>query len=77
VADGVPFHALPIEEVASNVESALFSVGAARSLVTGLSPFRSGVEMLLVGALAAIAAYLIGAFASAFTDTNTGLASIP
>jgi vacuolar iron transporter family protein len=47
---------------------ALFSVGAARSLITGLSPFRSGSEMLLVGSLAAIAAYLIGAFASAVTD---------
>jgi VIT1/CCC1 family predicted Fe2+/Mn2+ transporter len=55
----------------------LFLVGAARSFVTGLSPFRSGVEMLLVGALAAIAAYLIGAFASSFTDANTGFASIP
>jgi VIT1/CCC1 family predicted Fe2+/Mn2+ transporter len=55
----------------------LFLVGAARSFVTGLSPFRSGVEMLLVGALAAIAAYLIGAFASSFTHANTGFASIP
>jgi hypothetical protein len=33
--------------------------------------------MLLVGALAAIAAYLIGAVASAFTDTNSSFASIP
>ena len=49
----------------------LFSVGAARSFVTGLSPFRSGLEMLLVGALAAVAAYLIGAFASLFTDGNS------
>jgi VIT1/CCC1 family predicted Fe2+/Mn2+ transporter len=55
----------------------LFSVGAARSFFTGLSPFRSGVEMLLVGALAAIAAYLIGAIASAFIDTDTTFASIP
>ena len=38
----------------------LFSVGAARSFVTGLSPFRSGLELLLVGALAAVTAYLIG-----------------
>ena len=28
--------------------------------------------MLLVGALAAVAAYLIGAFASLFTDGNSG-----
>ena len=50
----------------------MFSVGAARWFVTGLSPFRSGLEMLLVGALAAVAAYLIGAFASLFTDGNSG-----
>jgi VIT1/CCC1 family predicted Fe2+/Mn2+ transporter len=50
----------------------LFSVGAARSFVTGLSPLRSGLEMLLIGALAAVAAYLIGAFASLFTETDLG-----
>jgi VIT1/CCC1 family predicted Fe2+/Mn2+ transporter len=50
--------------------AALFLVGAARSLVTGLSAFRSGLEMLLVGSLAALAAYLIGAFASAVTDVD-------
>jgi VIT1/CCC1 family predicted Fe2+/Mn2+ transporter len=50
----------------------LFSVGAARSFVTGLSPLRSGLEMLLIGALAAVAAYLIGAFASLFTHTDPG-----
>ncbi len=50
----------------------LFAVGAARSFFTGLSPLRSGLEMLLVGALAAVAAYLIGAFASLFTDTDLG-----
>jgi VIT1/CCC1 family predicted Fe2+/Mn2+ transporter len=55
----------------------LFSVGAARSFVTGLSPFRSGLEMLLVGALAAVAAYLIGAFASLFTDGNPSSSRIP
>ena len=55
----------------------LFSVGAARSFVTGLSPFRSGLEMLLVGALAAVAAYLIGAFASLFTDGNSSSSGTP
>ena len=50
----------------------LFSVGAARSFMTGLSPLRSGLEMLLIGALAAVAAYLIGAFASLFTETDLG-----
>jgi vacuolar iron transporter family protein len=47
---------------------ALFAVGAARSLVTGLGWFRSGAEMLLVGSLAALAAYLIGGLAAAVTD---------
>jgi vacuolar iron transporter family protein len=47
---------------------ALFGVGAARSLVTRLGWFRSGVEMLLVGSLAALAAYFIGALAASVTD---------
>jgi len=55
----------------------LFSVGAARSFVTGLSPFRSGLEILLVGALAAVAAYLIGAFASLFTEGNSSSSGTP
>jgi vacuolar iron transporter family protein len=55
----------------------LFSVGAARSFVTGLSPLRSGLEMLLIGALAAVAAYLIGAFASLFTETDLGSSHTP
>jgi vacuolar iron transporter family protein len=46
---------------------ALFGVGAARSLVTRLGWFRSGVEMLLVGSLAALAAYFIGALAAGLT----------
>lgn len=56
---------------------ALFFVGAARSLVTGLSAFRSGLEMLVVGSLAAIAAYLIGALASAVTDVDQSSAGLP
>jgi VIT1/CCC1 family predicted Fe2+/Mn2+ transporter len=65
---------LPLSSDASFVAAlaltgcALFGVGAARSLVTGLGWFRSGVEMLLVGSLAAVAAYLIGALAAAITD---------
>jgi VIT1/CCC1 family predicted Fe2+/Mn2+ transporter len=55
----------------------LFSVGAARSFVTGLSPLRSGLEMLLIGALAAVAAYLIGAFASQFTRPDLGSSHTP
>lgn len=40
---------------------ALFGLGAARVLVTHLNPFKSGVEMLLVGGLAAGVAYAVGA----------------
>jgi VIT1/CCC1 family predicted Fe2+/Mn2+ transporter len=39
---------------------ALFGLGAAKVLVTRLNPVRSGVEMLLVGGLAAVVAYIIG-----------------
>lgn len=46
----------------------LFAVGAARAFVTGLGVFRSGLEMLVVGSLAALAAYLIGAFVAGLTD---------
>ena len=41
--------------------AALFAVGASRSLVTRRGYLRSGGEMLLVGALAAVVAYAIGA----------------
>jgi VIT1/CCC1 family predicted Fe2+/Mn2+ transporter len=40
---------------------ALFGVGASRSFVTRRSVFRSGGEMLLVGSLAALVAFAIGA----------------
>ena len=49
--------------------STLFAVGASRSLVTHLGWVRSGLEMLLIGALAAAVAYSIGALASTLTDT--------
>lgn len=39
---------------------ALFGLGAAKVLVTQLGAFRSGVEMLLVGGLAAGVAYIVG-----------------
>ncbi len=39
---------------------ALFALGAAKTLVTGLKPIRSGFEMLVVGGLAAGVAYVIG-----------------
>jgi VIT1/CCC1 family predicted Fe2+/Mn2+ transporter len=40
---------------------ALFGLGAAKVLVTQLNPWRSGLEMLLVGGLAAGVAYVVGA----------------
>lgn len=46
----------------------LFAVGAARAWVTGLSAFRSGLEMLAVGSFAALAAYLIGGFVAGLTS---------
>jgi VIT1/CCC1 family predicted Fe2+/Mn2+ transporter len=56
VAPGIPF---PVSVVLSAL--ALFGLGAARVLVTHLNPFRSGIEMLLVGGLAAVVAYAVGA----------------
>ncbi len=40
---------------------ALFGLGAAKVLVTGQKPLRNGIEMLLVGGLAAAVAYGVGA----------------
>jgi len=40
----------------------LFIVGASRSYVTAVSWFRGGIEMLLVGSVAATAAYFVGKF---------------
>jgi vacuolar iron transporter family protein len=41
---------------------ALMGLGAAKTFVTGQSALRGGIEMLLVGGLAASVAYLVGAF---------------
>jgi VIT1/CCC1 family predicted Fe2+/Mn2+ transporter len=49
--------------------STLFAVGASRAVVTRLGWVRSGLEMLLVGAVAAVVAYSIGALASTLTGT--------
>ena len=57
---------LPIDSEASFAISALlsaaalFGLGAAKVLITGRSWFRSGLEMLAVGGLAAGVAYLVG-----------------
>jgi len=48
--------------------SSLFLVGASRSLVRDRPFLRSGVEMLLIGSLAAGIAYGIGAIAADLTD---------
>ena len=46
--------------------AALFGVGAARTFVTRRGLIRSGIEMLLVGSLAAVVAFGVGAFAASF-----------
>ena len=45
----------------------LFAVGSARSLVTRVPWWRSGLEMLLVGSAAAAVAYGVGAFVEGIT----------
>jgi VIT1/CCC1 family predicted Fe2+/Mn2+ transporter len=45
----------------------LFAVGAARSIVTRLEWWRSGLEMLLLGSTAAAVAYGVGSFVAAIT----------
>ena len=54
-----PEMAFPISVILSGL--ALFGLGVARVLVTHQKPLRSGLEMLLVGGLAAIVAYVVGA----------------
>ena len=51
--------AFPIAIILSGM--ALFGLGAAKVLVTKLNPIRSGLEMLIVGGVAAGVAYLVGA----------------
>jgi VIT1/CCC1 family predicted Fe2+/Mn2+ transporter len=51
--------AFPVSILLSGL--ALFGLGAAKVLVTRLNPLRSGFEMLLVGGLAAVVAYVVGA----------------
>jgi VIT1/CCC1 family predicted Fe2+/Mn2+ transporter len=54
-----PELAFPISVALSGL--ALFGLGAAKVLVTHQNPLRSGLEMLLVGGLAAVVAYAVGA----------------
>jgi vacuolar iron transporter family protein len=53
-----PDAAFPISVVLSAL--ALFGLGAAKVFVTRRNPIRSGLEMLVVGGLAALVAYVIG-----------------
>jgi VIT1/CCC1 family predicted Fe2+/Mn2+ transporter len=65
----LPYLILPGEHAftASSVAAAvtLFAAGALRTLITGISWLRSGLEMLAVGSLAALVAYGVGHYASA------------
>ena len=54
-----PDMAFPISIASSGL--ALFALGATKVLVTKLNPIRSGLEMLIVGGLAAGVAYVVGA----------------
>jgi vacuolar iron transporter family protein len=54
-----PDMAFPISIASSGL--ALFALGAAKVMVTKLNPIRSGLEMLIVGGLAAGVAYVVGA----------------
>jgi VIT1/CCC1 family predicted Fe2+/Mn2+ transporter len=53
-----PELAFPISIVSAGI--ALFLLGAAKVYITHLNPLRSGLEMLLVGGLAAAVAYVVG-----------------
>lgn len=62
VPDGIRF-----ESAVAMTLATLFMVGAARTFVTRAGWARSGIEMLLVGAFAALVAYTIGILASELT----------
>lgn len=51
----------------------LFAVGAGRALASELGWWRGGLEMLLVGTLAAAVAYAVGALGAALTGSGTPL----
>jgi len=46
----------------------LFVLGAVKTKVTGVNPFKSGIETLVIGAIAAGVAYLIGWLLKPLTD---------
>lgn len=59
---GIPAHLQFVVSVISTAAS-LFVVGSLRSLVTSQKWLRAGLEMLAVGILAALAAYVVGSWA--------------
>ena len=61
---GIPQH-LQFSVAIAATAAALFTVGALRTLVTGKHWIRSGLEMLVVGGIAAITAYVVGAMMKA------------
>ncbi len=76
VAGAVPLAAyvFPMERDAFPIAVVLtlvtqFAVGASRAFVTLRSWFTSGLEMLVVGGLAAIVAYIVGGFLAGVTGT--------
>ncbi|MFW7413530.1 VIT1/CCC1 transporter family protein [Demequina sp. SO4-18] len=54
----------------------LFVVGAGRGALSSLSPWRAGLEMLTVGALAAGAAYAVGVLGSALAGGDFAAVSV-
>ncbi|MEK7066653.1 MAG: VIT1/CCC1 transporter family protein, partial [Patescibacteria group bacterium] len=62
---GVPIESQFTISIIATVVS-LFMVGSLRTLVTGGSWFKSGLQMLLVGGLAATSAYLVGGIVKSF-----------
>lgn len=68
----IPFLAFPgphaMRIAVAVVGAALFGVGAMLSLFTGRNPWYSGARMLVLGALAGAASYLIGSIAGVTLD---------
>ena len=62
---GMAAHGFPI--AAGITLLMLFTVGSLRALITNLDWLRAGLEMLVVGALAATVSYLVGAWIAGLT----------
>lgn len=74
----LPFHQHMRFLIACLLSAAsLFAIGAGRSFVTRRGWFRSGAEMLVIGALAAATAYFIGASLAEWTPLGYAGAALP